>query len=120
MMLGVHEGEEPGATPLPSGVVTTEEGDRLTITISTDLDCGTGPGLYARLRDLVVITRARLITMDIAGVDFCDCAGARVLAAIHRLASDQGIDCRLRGPRPHVVWLLQTLDAGYLTAPEAE
>jgi anti-sigma B factor antagonist len=117
MMVGAHEGEEPGATLLPRGLVTTEEGDRLTVTISTDLDCATAPGLHARLRDLVVTTRARTITVDIAAVGFCDCAGARMLAAVHRLASNRGIGCRLRGSRPSVAWLLQMLGAGHLMAP---
>jgi anti-anti-sigma factor len=47
------------------------------------------------------------VVIDLSEVDFCDCAGARVLVAAHGVARARGVPCRLSVPQPHVVWLLQ-------------
>lgn len=111
------EDRDPHGTRRSPPTASLMDGHRLTITVDTDIDAATGPVLYAQLRELIVASKARLIIIDIAAVDFCDCAGVRVLTAACHLTTERAVSCRLRHPRPHIAWLLHTLGAGYLLDP---
>jgi anti-anti-sigma factor len=102
---------EPEATeqwpPAASATATVVDGV-LTIALSGDIDVASQAALYGAVCDILAAHDPRQITFDLAGVDFCDMSGARMLGRAHRAAATRGATVRMRAARPHIAWLLQT------------
>jgi anti-anti-sigma factor len=81
----------------------------LTILLAGDLDAFTGAAAYRQVRDILATFTCNRVILDLADVDFCDCAGVRTLIAMHYLATDRGGTCVVRNPQDHVAWLLREL-----------
>ena len=97
------------------------EGDRLLITLRGSLDAMSASVLQTQLYDLTQVYEVlglgvpvRQIHIDLAGVDFCDAAGLRMLVAARRVAEARQASCHLHHPQPHVHWLLTTTRAADL------
>jgi anti-anti-sigma factor len=88
-------------------VVAALSGDELVVRLSGSIDAMRHGVLYHALEDLLCSVAPPRVVIDVSDVDFCDCAGARVLVAVHRLARTRGVVCQLRHPQPHLVRLLQ-------------
>jgi anti-anti-sigma factor len=88
-------------------VVATPSGDELVVDLIGSIDATHHGALYRMLEELLSTDAPSRVVIDLSDVDFCDCAGARVLVAAHRLAKAHGAVCQLRFPQPHLVWLLQ-------------
>ncbi|MFI5492349.1 STAS domain-containing protein [Actinoplanes sp. NPDC051859] len=86
----------------------------LTITLEGDLDCATAPALSARLQTVLGRRPVQRVVIDVAGLEFCDIAGARLFLRVAHEVTSSGAACCLRHPRAHIRWLLQHLDAGHL------
>lgn len=94
------------------------DGDRLLITLRGSLDAMSVDALQSQLYDLARVHDliglagpVRQIHIDVAGVDFCDAAGLRMLVAARRVAEARQATCHLHGPQPHLRWLLRTTRA---------
>ncbi|GIF22709.1 anti-anti-sigma factor [Actinoplanes tereljensis] len=101
--------------PSPSAVAVVT-GDLLTIRLTGEIDLATATPLGDRLQNMVATSPARHVVVDLAGVDFCDAAGVRTLVSLATTATGHGGSFRLHGARPHIVWLLTTLQAAHLLA----
>ncbi|MFD3549190.1 STAS domain-containing protein [Streptomyces sp. NPDC058655] len=74
--------------------------DACEVTVTGELDVATGPDLHDALAR--AITTSRNVTVDLSGMDFCDCTGLGVLLAAARLARARGTDLQLRSV-PHTL-----------------
>lgn len=101
-------------TAQPGNAPARLHGDRLTIALAEDVDCGSAATLATRVQAILTAGHTRHLTIDLAGMEFCDSAGVRVLKQLHRAAADRGVTMTVRRPRPHIRWLLETLDATHL------
>lgn len=71
-----------------------------------DLDIASAPALREHLL-ATLHHSARLLTLDLGEVSFCDAAGLAVLIGVQRRATGLGITLRLANPRPQVTRLLR-------------
>jgi anti-anti-sigma factor len=55
-------------------------GDQATVAVHGEIDFFTAPALSARLGEVIEVARPRRLILDLAGVRFLDCAGARAVA----------------------------------------
>jgi anti-sigma B factor antagonist len=78
----------------------------LTIAISGSIDLQACATVSRRLERLIADAAGRRVVFDLSGVEFCDCAGVRVLLAAYETATAAGLACTVDGVRPHVRWLL--------------
>ncbi|MFF3214329.1 STAS domain-containing protein [Streptomyces sp. NPDC002886] len=70
------------------------------VRVARELDVATAPGLRDALGQAMV--GCRQVTIDLAGVEFCDCCGLSVLLAAARTARADGAEIHLRAV-PHAV-----------------
>jgi anti-sigma B factor antagonist len=100
-------------TQLPPffNVATSSAGKVLTVRIAGELDVATQGLLRAMLTEILVSYRPLHLIIDLAQLDFCDCAGVRVLTDTQRMAARYGATLSVQHPRPQVRWVLQAMDA---------
>ncbi|MDI6100114.1 STAS domain-containing protein [Actinoplanes sp. NEAU-A12] len=99
----------------------SRDGDRLLISLYGSLDAMSVDALQSQLYDLTrvydligVDAPVRQIHINVAGVDFCDAAGLRMLVAARRVAEARHATCHLHDPQPHLRWLLRATRAADL------
>ena len=99
-------------------IVSSRDGDRLLITLQGTLDATSVTALQSQLVDLAQVHDVlglagpvRQIHIDLAGVDFCDVAGVRMLVAARRVADARAATGHLHDPPPHLSWLLRATRA---------
>ncbi|MFE2471205.1 STAS domain-containing protein [Streptomyces mirabilis] len=91
------------------------------ITVCGELDIDTAADLRQALTDAVAVYEETVL--DLAGVDFCDCAGIGTLVAARNLARSRGHRLRMRRIPGHLQRLLhlthtRLTDADPLMCPE--
>lgn len=96
---------------LQVGVTADPESGRLTLSLTGDIDFVNAVALSSRMLAIIATRRPQQVIIDVAGVEFCDCAGVRALADLHDRIIEAGIACRLQHPRPLIGWLLRQLGA---------
>jgi anti-anti-sigma factor len=77
-----------------------------TVQVSGELDIATADQAYAYLRD-VVDHQDGSVTMNLAGLTFCDAAGLGVLARVARHARRTGRSLRLTAARPALLRIMR-------------
>ncbi|GAA4437884.1 STAS domain-containing protein [Actinokineospora soli] len=80
----------------------TEGADPIVISVSGEVDLATAADLERALADAMATSDSGAIEVDLAGVEFMDSAGLRVLVAARKQAEDAGRDFRLRSPHDRV------------------
>ncbi|WP_231953946.1 STAS domain-containing protein [Actinoplanes derwentensis] len=113
--------EEPMVNASGTRIDGERAGDRLLITLRGSLDAMSVEALQTQLYDMTRVydliglsVPVRQIHIDVAGVDFCDAAGLRMLVAAHRVAESRQATCHLLAPQPHLRWLLRATRAADL------
>jgi anti-sigma B factor antagonist len=77
-----------------------------TVRVSGELDIATADQAYAYLRD-VVDHQDGSVTMNLAGLTFCDAAGLGVLARVARHARRTGRSLKLTAARPALLRIMR-------------
>ena len=80
-----------------------------TIAVRGDLDFAVQPAVRATLMRIVARELPGRVVLDLSRLDFCDCAGARMLADVQRKIIERGGTCVATGAQPHVAWLMRWL-----------
>jgi anti-anti-sigma factor len=97
----------PGSDPHP--LELADPGSEIELIVSGDLDLATRDEFLVRLVT-VALTSGRPVVIDLADVEFLDVAGARALRRGHAIASDLGVEIRLRSPQDQVHRVLELMD----------
>lgn len=105
-------------------VAVQHESNRITVTLTGELDRVSGPPL-ADVLDAAMDGGIRHVCVSMAQVGFVDVGGVRVLLRAHQVGKRRGVVFLLQDPQPHVVWLLRGTEAADLLlgaplAPEGE
>jgi anti-anti-sigma factor len=83
----------------------------LTIMLSGELDAFNCMEAYRKVREILTVSIFDRVVIDLADVDFCDCAGVRALVGMHYLATDRGAECVVRNIQDQVARPLHALHA---------
>ncbi|MER6124887.1 ANTAR domain-containing protein [Streptomyces sp. NPDC001795] len=86
-------------------VDANRDGDRVTVTVSGELDIDTEEALLDALRD-ALRSSVSGVDLDLGGVDFCDCSGLNVLLCIRRRALEDAKTVLFSATAPAVDRLL--------------
>jgi anti-sigma B factor antagonist len=92
-------------------VATVQCDGVLTIRLSGELDCASQAAARCALDDSFAGHLPRTVVIDLAQLDFCDCAGVRVLTGLQRHAAANDVTCIIKNPQPQVSWVLQAAGA---------
>ncbi|MEV4708752.1 STAS domain-containing protein [Actinoplanes sp. NPDC049316] len=98
----VSQGMDDGLTAI---VVAAPDGGEVTIKLCGSIDRQSCAIVSETFLGALADHAAERIVLDVAGVDFCDVAGVRVLVAAHRHAAACGVTCSIVNPREHIRWL---------------
>lgn len=110
-----------GASTEPANgvaLISRRAGTRLTIELIGEIDAANAAALDEHLRRIITADGARDLVMDLAGVEFCDTAGLRLLLAARLWAARRGMGCRFIRPSPAVDCLSRLI--GRDNAPAGE
>ncbi|MDI6099592.1 STAS domain-containing protein [Actinoplanes sp. NEAU-A12] len=88
----------------------------VTAVLSGSFDMANAGDLETTLRTALTERRPRVLMLDAAAVDFCDCAGLRALLRVRYRAAEPDLTCRLvmSAVSPAMIWLLDLLGVGRL------
>jgi anti-sigma B factor antagonist len=92
--------EPEGAAVISAGLSAREDGGHLIVTLRGELDVVDAASVAAALA--AAAARNPRIIIDLAGLEFIDCAGLRVLARAREQARQCGGDLLLAAPRSRV------------------
>jgi anti-sigma B factor antagonist len=87
-------------------ITAARPGEAVTLAVHGDLDRDSAPTVRDALISVVSTYQPSRVTIDGAEMDFCDCAGARMLAEVHREIAARGATCVACNLQPHVAWLM--------------
>jgi anti-anti-sigma factor len=79
---------------------------KATVRVTGELDIATADQAYAYLRD-VVDSQTGPVTMNLAGLTFCDAAGLGVLARVAGYAKRSGRSLKLTAARPSLLRIMR-------------
>lgn len=118
--LGIHSvgpaPRLPSNGPHPS--MTVEVTPAGTVVVSGEIDSATASELHRTLR-LALLAHPAGVTLDLAAVTFCDCAGLRAVLTARHLHLDGGRHALALGPvSPRVARLLELTGTRALLGPE--
>jgi anti-sigma B factor antagonist len=88
-------------------VTTQSHGDQAIMSVAGEIDLYTAPRLHSELMSALAASAPLRLTVDMAGVEFCDSTGMNVLLAAQRRARESGGDLQLASPRPAIRKVLQ-------------
>ncbi len=88
-------------------VTTQSHGDQAIMSVAGEIDLYTAPRLHSELMSALAAGAPLCLTVDMAGVEFCDSTGMNVLLAAQRRARESGGDLQLASPRPAIRKVLQ-------------
>jgi anti-sigma B factor antagonist len=89
-------------TPGSLAVDLNSDADGVVAVVSGDLDMATSRSLTAAVRGAVDPSNARLLTLDLSGVGFCDSAGISALVEIRQSCIESGWRLRVVRLQPNV------------------
>jgi anti-anti-sigma factor len=81
--------------------------ETVTISIHGELDFATLHEVRATLMTILTSWQPSELIVDLSQLDFCDCAGARMLADIQRESIARKTAFVAGNPQPHVAWLME-------------
>lgn len=84
---------------------TAADGYRV-VSVTGELDIATAEQAYAYLSDVIDSSKAP-VSVDLAGVTFCDASGLGVLAKIASRAREKGRQLRLTSARPSLLKIMR-------------
>lgn len=76
------------------------------VSVTGELDIATAEQAYAYLSDVIDQGQAP-VSVDLAGVTFCDASGLGVLARVANLAREKGRQLRLTSARPSLLKIMR-------------
>ncbi|MCG8917278.1 STAS domain-containing protein [Actinokineospora sp. PR83] len=82
--------------------IKSEGTDPVVVSVTGEVDLATAPQLEAELSDALATPGATGVRVDLAGVEFMDSAGLRVLVAALRTAEEGGRTLTLAAPHDRV------------------
>jgi anti-anti-sigma factor len=85
---------------------------RVVAALSGALDLLNATLIADRLRGIVVQARPQVLALDLAAVDFCDCAALRVLIRVRAEAGAMDCAVTISAASPPVRWLLGLFELG--------
>ena len=88
-------------------VEVTNADDEIVCVLIGEIDPHTGPYLGGEVRAALFTSSAQSLTLDLAGVDFMDSSGLRVVIEIHKVMRERGGQLVLRHPTATVSRLLE-------------
>lgn len=96
--------------PSPRVEATADpESGQLTLSLSGEIDLANSVALSREVQTIIVSRLPQHVIIDVAGVEFCDSAGIRMLTDLHDRMMEAGITCCLHRPGPLFRWLLRSL-----------
>jgi anti-sigma B factor antagonist len=99
---------DPNVTELeePLTVEVTSTGDEVVLVVVGELDPHTAPTLRSRVEETVSDATTSLV-LDVAGLQFIDSSGLRVIIAAHKVMDERGGRLVLRAPTANTRRLLE-------------
>jgi anti-anti-sigma factor len=85
-----------------------DEGDRVVLKLTGELDLDTAPILYSRFEDIVSRGRWRIV-LDASDLGFCDSTGLSALLAAHQACESAGGSLSLAAPDDLLIRLLSVV-----------
>jgi anti-anti-sigma factor len=95
-------------------VVREHTAERFVAVLFGSLDLAIAADLGQQLRAVVVRDGVRVLALDLAAVDFCDCAVLRELVRTHSEGRKRGRSVVITAASPVVSWLLRLVNLDQL------
>jgi anti-sigma B factor antagonist len=89
--------------------VSARDDQASTIAVRGDLDFAVQHAVRATLMRIIALDRPGRVVLDLSRLDFCDSAGARMLADVRQQIIARGGTCVAADPQRHVAWLMHWL-----------
>ncbi|MEU8610439.1 STAS domain-containing protein [Actinoplanes sp. NPDC048791] len=101
--------DAPGHSSTCDVFVSARDGQASTIAVRGDLDFAVQRAVQTALMGVIARDRPGHVVLDLSRLDFCDCAGARMLAEVRQRIIAWGGTCVAADPQRHVAWLMHWL-----------